>query len=148
VLASLTELKKQKEKNKKNLKKKEQQEKEKKAKRKREGAKINRNRKTQQGKEEEKERNERMRTIAIASYFSRDFKKSIELDDSLIQPIPELGGCWLCSKFSSHEQESPHSLVPESCVDRKRVNHTQLATKKHGIGKKIRVSRTTGFSSS
>ncbi len=79
MLASLTELKKQKEKNKKNLKKKEQQEKEKKAKRKREGAKINRNWKTQQGKEEEKERNERMRTIAIASYFSRDFKKSIEL---------------------------------------------------------------------
>lgn len=47
----------------------------------------------------------------------------------------------MCSKLSSHEQESPHSLVPESCVDRKRVNHTQLATKKHGIGKKFRVQQ-------
>ncbi len=90
-----------------------------------------------------------MRTIAIASYCSGDFKEHrIDDDDSPIQPIPELGGCWLCSKFSSHEQESLHSLVPESYVDRKRLNHTQLATKNQGIGKKIRVSKTTGFSSS
>jgi hypothetical protein len=69
-------------------------------------------------------------------------------DDSPIQLIPKLGGCWLCSKLSFHEQESSHSLVHKSYIDKKIVNHTPLVTKKYRIGKKIMVSKTTGFSSS
>jgi hypothetical protein len=81
-----------------------------------------------------------MRTIAIASYFSGDFKKTIELM-MMTHPYNQFQN-WEdagYAQFSSHEQESPHSLVPESYVDRKRVNHTQLATIKHGVGKKFRV---------
>jgi len=89
-----------------------------------------------------------MRIIAIASYFSGDFKKSIEWWWLTHKTNSRTGRMLVMLKiFFSWTRIAAFSSSWIICWQ-KRVNHTQLATKKHGIGKKFRVSRTTGFSSS